>query len=195
MVTSLFAILPLGEAQFGRRSGLADFATNDLLRHARASTSFEDKKEGPEVEARQLPPPPRRQVLKQRALKPVRNQRMRLPQNQNGSGRNVAGDVSNLVQGRTWPQKSLNKKGVGVHHRYVGHFPRRRHSGNINLQSKNRFGPSDGFAWPTNNFNNFNINEHDSSNRRRFGLDETLGYFSTALRLLSYLVRNMTEEE
>lgn len=54
---------------FGRRLGLADFATNDLLRHARASTSSEEA-DYPSIEGRQLPYP-QQAPSRQRALRPI----------------------------------------------------------------------------------------------------------------------------
>ena len=176
-----------GARRFERRRGLSDFATNDLLRHARASTSF-DESEYPSIESRQLPH--RQQIPpRQRALRPVLRQPSatvrpipnRKRANRFGSSEEEA---SNFVQ-EGWPQQTQNKKRVGVRDSF-GHFTRRR-QGNSNIRYTKRFGPNDGFDWPK-EFGTFN-NGHNTN--RRFGLDETLGYFSSALRLLSYLVRKV----
>ena len=57
---------------FGRRLGLAEFATNDLLRHARASTSS-DENGYPSIESRQLPNRQQAQS-RQRVLRPILRQ-------------------------------------------------------------------------------------------------------------------------
>ena len=177
--------------RYERRRGLSDFATNDLLRHARASTSFEDS-EYSSVESRQLPH--RQQISpRQRALRPVLRQpsaivRPTLNRNRVNSFGSSEEKASNFVQ-EGWPQQTLNNKRVGVRDIY-GHFTRRRQA-NSNIRYTKRFGPNDGFEWPK-EFGSFN-NAHNTN--RRFGLDETLGYFSSALRLLSYLVRNLLDGE
>lgn len=57
---------------FGRRLGLADFATNDLLRQSRASTSLEEP-EQQSIEGRQLPFQPQ-SAPRQRQLRPMLRQ-------------------------------------------------------------------------------------------------------------------------
>jgi len=69
---------------FGRRLGLADFATNDLLRHARASTSS-DETEYPSTESRQLPYQ-QQAPSRQRALRPIL--RKSSPKSRHTSNRN-----------------------------------------------------------------------------------------------------------
>lgn len=105
-----------GARRFERRRGLSDFATNDLLRHARASTSF-DESEYPSIESRQLPH--RQQIPpRQRALRPVLRQPSatvrpipnRKRANRFGSSEEEA---SNFVQ-EGWPQQTQNKKRDGA---------------------------------------------------------------------------------
>ena len=158
---------------FGRRLGLADFATNDLLRHARASTSSEEA-DYPSIEGRQLPYP-QQAPSRQRALRPI----LRKPSSKSrpASKRNRPNreEPSNFVR-------------VGIQDKFRPLNQRRY--GNSNIWYTKRFGPNDGFTWP-NDFGSFNI---DHNTNKRSGLDQTLGYFSSALRLLSYLVRKMLED-
>lgn len=178
---------------FGRRLGLADFATNDLLRHARASTSS-DEFEYPSVQSRQLPAFEQSVAPKQRSLRPVLRQqsppkgRRNVSKNRNRLNRYRSSEEgsSNFVQ-EGWPEDIRKNKRVGSQDTY-GAYPHRREKNSIRRYTK-RFSPNDGFKWP-NNFGSYN-NDHNSN--RRFGLDNPLGYFSSALRLLSYLVRNKLE--
>ena len=177
---------------FGRRLGLSEFATNDLLRHARASTSS-DEAEYPSIESRQLPYQQQAQP-RQRALRPILRQPLskgRPISNRNRLNRFGASEeeASNLVQ-QGWGQEERKNKRVGIHANF-GSFIQRR-QGNHNVPNTKRFGPNDGFKWP-NNFGNFNVKTKGHNTKRRFGLDETLGYFSSVLRLLSYLVRILLE--
>ena len=194
MATSSILLLNHGAQSqgFGRRLGLADFATNDLLRHARASTSS-DEFEYPSVQSRQLPSFEQSIVPKQRSLRPVLRQsqpkgRRNVSKNRNRLNRYRSSEEgsSNFVQ-EGWPEDLRKNKRVGSQGTY-GAYPHRREKNIIRRYTK-RFSPSDGFKWP-NNFGSYN-NDHNSN--RRFGLDNPLGYFSSALRLLSYLVRNKLE--
>ena len=170
---------------FGRRLGLADFATNDLLRQSRASTSLEEP-EYQSIEGRQLPyqpqPPPR-----QRALRPILRQP--LPKGRPISNRNRLNRIgssedesSNIVQ-QGWGQQGRKSVRVGVPNSFAL-FDQRREE-NSKIPYTKRFGPNDGFTWPK-DFGSFHNNPIKN---RRSGLDQTFGYFSSALRLLSYLVR------
>lgn len=177
---------------FGRRLGLSEFATNDLLRHARASTSS-DETEYPSIESRQLPYQQQAQS-RPRALRPVLRQPLskgRPISNRNRLNRVGASEeeASNLVQ-QGWGQEERKNKRVGIHGSF-GSFVQRRQR-NHNVRNTKRFGPNNGFKWP-NDFGNFNVNTKGAKTNRRFGLDDTLGYFSSALRLLSYLVRILLE--
>ena len=191
----LLALISCHEAVaqgFGRRLGLSEFATNDLLRHARASTSSEETAY-PSIESRQMPyqEQPR---SRQRALRPV--QRRPLSKGSPMSNRNNINrfgspeeESSNLVQ-QGWGQEGRTNKRVGIPDN-VDPFIQRRQGNHPNWYTS-RFGPHNGFKWPA-DFGSFNINTKGPSTNRRFGLDDTLGYFSSALRLLSYLVRIFNE--
>ena len=204
----LVVTLVAGDRHFGRRSGLPDFATNDLLRHARASSTLLEEYNEQEAESRQLPV--RRELrAKQRQLRPVLNSQgptnvrpIRSRNHGTSVGSAQLDGVSNFIQGE-WPRKAQNEKRVGGVQDNFGHFTRRR-KGNTIFPYTKRFGPNDGFEWPKNfasfgpnagfewpkNFGSYN-NDHNSN--RRFSLDKTLGYFSAALRLLSYLVRMLLQ--
>lgn len=108
--TILLISITLGAAQrFQRRHGLSDFATTDLLRHARAST-LSDEVEYPSIESRQLPNrrkfPPR-----QRALRPVLKPRL----NRNRVNSPVSSEQQNLntVQ-EGLPQQTKNQNRDGA---------------------------------------------------------------------------------
>lgn len=105
---------------FGRRLGLADFATNDLLRHARASTSS-DEFEYPSVQSRQLPAFEQSVAPKQRSLRPVLRQqsppkgRRNVSKNRNRLNRYRSSEEgsSNFVQ-EGWPEDIRKNKRDGA---------------------------------------------------------------------------------
>ena len=189
ILATLACVVPKNSAAaqgFGRRLGLADFATNDLLRQSRASTSLEEP-EYPSIESRQLPFQPQ-QPSRQRALRPILRQPLSkgrpISKRNRPSRVNSFEDESSNIVPQGWGQPGRKSGRVGFPNNFV-RFNQRREEHN-NVPHTKRFGPNDGFTWPK-GFGNFH---KEPSNNRRSGLDQTFGYFSSALRLLSYLVRN-----
>ena len=172
---------------FGRRLGLADFATNDLLRQSRASTSLEEP-EQQSIEGRQLPfqpqSAPRQRQLRPMLRQPLSKGRPISKRNRPSRINSFEDESSNIVQ-QGWGQQGRKSVRVGFPNNFVPYDQRREE--NSKIPHTKRFGPNDGFTWPK-DFGNFHS---DSIKNRRSGLDQTFGYFSSALRLLSYLVRNI----
>ena len=152
--TILLISITLGAAQrFQRRHGLSDFATTDLLRHARAST-LSDEVEYPSIESRQLPN--RRKFLpRQRALRPVLKPRL----NRNRVNSLVSSEQQNLnIVQEGLPQQTKNQNRVGVRNIFGDLVRRRQHDSNVPYTK--RFGPNDGFEWPK-DFGSFS-NDHNT---------------------------------
>jgi len=122
---------------FGRRLGLSEFATNDLLRHARASTSS-DETEYPSIESRQLPYQQQAQS-RPRALRPVLRQPLskgRPISNRNRLTRVGASEeeASNLVQ-QGWGQEERKNKRDGARYDKSGNRIKRPVSNKVPRQS------------------------------------------------------------
>ena len=187
-MATISSIIPRNSALaqgFGRRLGLSDFATNDLLRQSRASTSLEEP-EYPSIESRQLPFQPQ-QPSRPRALRPVLRQPLSkgrpISKRNRPSRINSFEDESANIVPQGWGQPGRKSGRVGFPNNFLSFDQRRKE--NIIIPPTLRFGPNDGFTWPK-DFGNF---YKEPSKNRRSGLDQTFGYFSSALRLLSYLVR------